>query len=264
MSIDLIQLVHFEDGVIDLKKDIALEQFPIYVYGAGSYAKSAVKLIRSVDKEVSACVVDDNFFSEKNVLGEVPIISVSIFLQKINTDVCLVMGMTNFGAGKELQHKCPFIKKIYYPTSLSFEKGKELSKEYLQYNLKKFEEVYQLAADKKSKECFIAWIDSAIHNDTTRMFHVCDGISTYFDNSLFKVKRGTTLVDVGAYTGDTINEFLNATNHIFTKIWAIEGDAELCRQIKEFACEKGISQKVEILNRCVWNEEKDISFSSSR
>lgn len=258
MNTDLLSLVHFEDSIKDLKKDIASEKLPIYIYGAGSYAKSVIKLIQSVDQEIKACVVDDIFLREENVFGEIAVISVSIFLQRINTDICLVMGMTNFGAGKELQLECPFIKRIYYPTSLSFEKDKEFSKEYLQDNLQKFEEVYELLADKKSKECFVAWIDSAIHNDTTRMFHVCDGVSTYFDNSLFTVKPETTLIDVGAYTGDTIEEFLNATNKIFTKIWAVEGDAELCRQIQNFASNKGILKKIEILNSCVWSDEKDI------
>lgn len=260
MSITFMDLIHFDEDVMDFRESLFAEQLPLYVYGAGSYAKSVLQLLNGMAKKVEFCVVDDPYYKEGTLVEGLPVISVSNFLRDVQQDVCVVMGMTNFMAGSELQKQSTYIKSVYYPTGLSFENGKKLSKEYLWNNREMFQRVYEMLSDEHSKKCFCVWTDALIHNDVTKIFPACEGIQTYFSNSLFTVNKGSTLIDVGAYTGDSIEEFIAATDGVFEKIWAIEGDGDLCEQIKMYVKKRNITNKVEIINSCVWDEEGTLFF----
>ena len=74
----------------------------------------------------------------------------------------------------------------------------------------------------------------------------CDGIKT--------------VIDAGAYNGDTAKEAIEFFPNL-KEIYAIEPDAKNCKRLKKFA--EGSEKKINVINAAVWRECGVGSFSES-
>ena len=82
----------------------------------------------------------------------------------------------------------------------------------------------------------------------------------YFNNDIIKLGNDEIYVDIGAYDGDTVLEFVKSTNNLYNKIFAFEPD-KLCyerlikntKNIKNLYC----------YNMGVWDKTTTLSFQPS-
>ncbi|MDD6806822.1 MAG: FkbM family methyltransferase [Oscillospiraceae bacterium] len=85
-----------------------------------------------------------------------------------------------------------------------------------------------------------------------------------FEN-IIKLNSNETYVDLGAYRGDTIEEFLNLTDNSFSKILALEPDYKNYKKLNEFveSLDCSINSRIIIENKASWSEQKVLSFPKS-
>ncbi len=78
---------------------------------------------------------------------------------------------------------------------------------------------------------------------------------------LLNIGSNETFVDLGAYNGDTIEEFLKLTNKNFEKIYAMEPDKRNYSKMRRrhYALGSGI---FEHYNAAAWSEDKTLTFYS--
>ena len=90
--------------------------------------------------------------------------------------------------------------------------------------------MYKLLADEQSKKVF----ENVIRYKLSGKLDYLTEAETPSDEKFDLLKIGTEeiYVDLGAYDGDTVIEFLNETSLQFTKIYAMEPDAKNYRKLK--------------------------------
>ncbi len=114
-----------------------------------------------------------------------------------------------------------------------------------------------LLADEKSRSVFDTLIKYRITGDIS----VLRGCETDKSEALGLLNIGSdeTYVDLGAYNGDTVEEFLRITNRKFKKIYAVEPDRRNYSKLRRRHYALG-SAVFEHINAAAWNEDETLTF----
>ncbi|MGE4589577.1 MAG: FkbM family methyltransferase [Acidaminococcaceae bacterium] len=122
-------------------------------------------------------------------------------------------------------------------------------------------EVYQKLADEKSREVFAGALNyklsgkiSYLKDITTQRQDDCKEIFVFDSNE--------TYVDLGAYDGDTIKEFLAYTDSAYQEIIALEPDNKNFKKLQRYVEETGL-ERITLVNKGVWSEEGILGFTAS-
>lgn len=112
-------------------------------------------------------------------------------------------------------------------------------------------------ADDKSREVF----DALLKYRITGNISVLRECETEKDEAygLLKIGSGETYVDLGAYNGDTVEEFLQLTNRRFKKIYAVEPDKRSFSKLRRrhYALGSGVFEPI---NAAAWSEDETLTF----
>ncbi len=122
-------------------------------------------------------------------------------------------------------------------------------------------EVYINLADEKSREVLAATLNYKLSGKLSYL----EAITTMRQEDcqqIFRFDKEETFVDLGAYDGDTIKEFLNYTNSSYREIVALEPDSKNFKKLQRFVEEAGL-EHVSLLNKGIWSDEGTLSFAAS-
>ncbi len=86
------------------------------------------------------------------------------------------------------------------------------------------EEVYTLLADEKSRRVFVSKLAHYVDLEKSRLDAIRSAAPVYFDRSVYELGSDETMVDGGAYVGDTLAAFRRATRDRFRAYFAFEPD----------------------------------------
>ena len=116
-----------------------------------------------------------------------------------------------------------------------------------------------LLADEQSKDTLDAIMKYRITGDI-KVLRSCE-TSKEEAYSLLKIGTNETYVDLGAYNGDTVEEFLQLTDKRFNKIYALEPDRRNFSKLRRrhYALGSGVFQAE---NAAAWSEDKTLLFYS--
>ncbi|MDR0394249.1 MAG: FkbM family methyltransferase [Tannerella sp.] len=112
------------------------------------------------------------------------------------------------------------------------------------------EELYENLLDQHSKDSFVAYLLSKTRQDMKYLPPVFDRIQ-YFPNGMFEFSAHESYFDCGAFTGDTIEEFLKATGGLYRHIWAAEPDRSNYKRLMEYVGEKKLSD-IDVINKGIY------------
>lgn len=117
--------------------------------------------------------------------------------------------------------------------------------------------VYDMLADEQSKRVFESDIRYKLGGDLKYLRECETPSEEKFD--LLGIGTEEIYVDLGAYNGDTLIEFLNETSMQFKKLYAMEPDIKNYRKLKRrlYMIGSGI---FEAYNTGAWNEDTSIAF----
>lgn len=114
---------------------------------------------------------------------------------------------------------------------------------------------WEKAADRQCK---------TYHFTTEDGYKVCGVENQYFLSDLFNLEREDSVyLDGGAFTGDTIRQFVTATNGKFEQIYAFEPDEKNCAILKEQVEKAGLLQRVKVFQMGMDCKDDRVQFSSS-
>lgn len=207
--------------------DIAAENLPVTIYGAGLSAKEATEALKNHNIEVTNYAVDDEYYKPNLTYLGKPIINVNDLFNISGGGVC-VLGMEShlyFDLNEKIFSR---VKKIMSNKNIRFYNIlphlcdahiEVLDLNYIDKNSAAFNETYELLADEKSKSIFTAWLQARVGYDNGFIFDMYDK-AQYF-NELTK-KFLNRYLDCGACIGDTVEEFVKFTGGNYEKIYAIE------------------------------------------
>ncbi len=125
--------------------------------------------------------------------------------------------------------------------------------------------VMDLLEDETSKEIFSVLITNWFDFDITGIGY--KGIFSndqYYPAGVIRLSDDESLVDAGAYNGDTLLDFIKRTNGKFSSIYAFELDRENFKEM-EIAVNKlesDLREKIKLYNFGVLDEEKEIGYET--
>lgn len=138
--------------------------------------------------------------------------------------------------------------KIYFEDSKSILKNKS----YIQ-------QLMDILHDKKS----INTIKGIIKYILTGKIEFINNISVdnqYFQNKLLDISSDEIFVDAGAFTGDTIEKFLQITNYKFRKIVAFEPEKNNFKKLNEYISNLNVKEKIQLFNCGLYKENSKMQF----
>ncbi len=106
---------------------------------------------------------------------------------------------------------------------------------FLKENVKELKKFYTNLSDYRSKKTFYAIVNNWYNYDLKNLGEVIEKyFSHYFDLDIIPICKNEVFVDLGAYTGDTIEEFINTYgDESYKKIYAYEITDDSMHALKE-------------------------------
>ncbi len=124
----------------------------------------------------------------------------------------------------------------------------------------KWEAAYSLLADDQSRFVFREVLQFKLTGRIEHLFRCATPRQKIWD--LFPLRADEFLVDMGAYTGDTIKEFLEQNNFQCRKILALEPDSRSFRKLSLYAqvLRDKYGLDIQCENLGAWNQREQLMF----
>jgi FkbM family methyltransferase len=213
------------------------------MYGTGNGADKVFDVFEKLNIKVSGVTASDGFVRERYFHGY-RVKPISEFLEKYEKLTVVV----TFGSSrpevieniKQIAEKqtglVPCVPVI----------GNEIfDRSFLEKNEEKLNKAYSLLADEKSKEVFKNYVNFEFSGKLRYLFNMESDPAFPF-NEYLRLDKNESFLDIGAYRGDTVEQFLSFTNGKYSNILAIEPDGktykklvENCKALKNFKALNG-------------------------
>jgi FkbM family methyltransferase len=112
------------------------------------------------------------------------------------------------------------------------------------------EALYNSLCDPLSKDSFVAYLLAKTRQDMRYLPPFFDK-RQYFPSGCFTLTDHESYFDCGAFTGDTIADFLNVTGGKYRHIWAAEPDPSNYRQLMRYVADRQLTD-IDVVNRGIY------------
>lgn len=120
---------------------------------------------------------------------------------------------------------------------------------------------YGFLSDKQSISVFEAIVNRVLDNGENPdiMANVCDK-NQYFPADIFKLSDHESFVDVGAFDGDTVRDFIHRTHAKFDRIFAFEMNEINFKLLKDNVKHMPNHDRIKVFNLGAWDSKCDITY----
>lgn len=212
---------------------------PIVFVGAGGLFRSTIAKRSAFNEEVVG-VTDNDRKKWNTTIAGIPVLSPKDAAERWGKNAAFVVSI--WSSKKpfiELRDQfrslgCPWVIPIHaffwkYPTVFLPYYSQSLPSALLR-NKKKIEAVFDLLNDDTSRRLFLAYLRHRLWLDFDSL-PVPDFKYEYFPHDLFSLTKNEVLVDVGAYTGDSLELFFSHVQNKYGKVIAFEPDPRTYEQL---------------------------------
>lgn len=138
--------------------------------------------------------------------------------------------------------------------------GGLFSREFIEKNEDKFDFVYSRLADSESKKVYLDILNFKVSGKIAYL------LSSFADkreiySRILKLNDRENIIDLGAYDGDTIREFLQASNGRYDYISALEPNE---KNFKKLLKNTEDMENISCLNMGAWNKKDTLIFSNKQ
>ena len=200
---------------------------PIVLYGMGNGADKIIKVLDEYGIKFDGVFASDGFVRNKLFHGH-KISSYADLKEKFGDMVVLLC------FGSERPEVIANVKRIaaeqeLYAPEVPVIEGGLFTKEYYEQNKAEFDWVYEHLADEISKKTFINTIKYKISGKIDYLFD-CEVSADEPYKSFFRLSENESFLDLGAYTGDTVADFVKRVGD-YSSIIACEPDKKSYKKL---------------------------------
>lgn len=248
---------HFQDIKFDIWQHLATSGKPIVLYGMGDGADKICAELEARGMEISGVFASDGFVREKIFRGH-KVESYSCAKARLSDMIVLVCFGTKLDEVIDNVLRISKECELYAPDVPVFGGG-IFDLEYFNENFARLEAVYNRLADDISKKAYVNAIKYRLTGKIDYLFecetNVCESYT-----EIMKPQGGCTYLDVGAYNGDTIREFVGFSGKDID-VFAFEPDARNFKKLAAYTQDCGI-RSVFLHNLAAWDKKEDLTFYS--
>lgn len=236
---------------------------PIVLYGMGNGADKIINWCEANNVKVAGIFATDEFVRYQEFRGLI-VSKYSDIIDKFGENILIVIAFASerpevLARFKELAAK----HETLAPHLPLFEETDLVSQAWLERYSAQLEQVYNSLADEQSRKTFAAILNYKYSGKISYLF-ACETQRQEDLNNIFSWHEDESYLDLGAYNGDTVQEFLQMVAKPKTII-AVEPDRRNFRKLSAFA--SALEDEQNITCEChecgVWHETGELSFSDS-
>ncbi len=229
---------------------------PIAIYGTGNGADRVFEEFARLGITVDAVVASDGFVRKRLFHGFL-VKSVSQLESEIGDFVIALAFASPLPDVIENIKHLSVKHRVIMPSVPVF--GDNIfNKEFLKNNLDAIEKAYLSLADEQSKNVFESILKFQITGNLNYCFECESDKNEAFE--VLNLNQKESFLDLGAYRGDTIQEFLQHVES-YEKIVAVEPDKRTFKKL-QINCES--LKNCTCINNAIWNENCTIEFDDNK
>lgn len=229
----------------------------IVLYGMGDGADKIINVCNQKGITVSGVFASDGFASGKLFRGH-KVITYSETKQNLNDFIVLVSFATQRQEVLNNIYKISTEKETYCPDVPVFGSGL-FDSEFVKNNEQKIRLIHSILCDEQSKNTYLCLILAKLTGNIEYLKACQTDVSEAYYN-IIQPSNNAHYVDIGAYNGDTIKEYLSFASGAST-ITAFEPDAKNFAKLIKCAKENGIDT-THFHNIAAWDQKQTLTFYS--
>ena len=227
---------------------------PIILYGMGDGADMIINILEEKGITYSDIFASDEFVRGHFFHGK-KVLKLSEVEEKYDDFIILM----TFAV-----HDRPTLDKIramsekheFYSPCVSIIGREYFTEEFLKEHENKFRKAYNLLADEESKKAYLDVLRYKLSGKVSYLFN-CEYEKEKLYKDILLLSKNEVILDLGAYDGDTIREFLAVTDGEYEKIIAFEPDA---KNYKKLMKKTENLSRIDRFNVGAWNKEETLYF----
>ena len=228
---------------------------PILLYGMGNGADMIIKVLESYGITYDDTFASDGFVRGHSFHGK-RVLSFSEAKEKYGDFVIIVTFAVHDDKTMNFISELSDNFELYAPT-VSVVDGIPFTLEFFKDNEENFRLAFDMLSDDKSREDYLNILRFKLSGDVKFLIKAHSEKMKLYEDVL-PLSDNETIMDLGAYDGDTIREFLTVTGGRYNKIFAFEPDEKNFRKLerKTEALENLIR-----LNIGAWDKKETLYFA---
>lgn len=240
----------------DVWEQLTAADKPIFLYGMGLGAEKILSQFEQNGIKAEGIFASDEFVRGHSFKGY-KVKKYSEVCEEYNDFIVVLCFATRLDNVLKNIEKIAKERTVYAP-DVPVAGGGLFTREFVKENDEKFEYVYSHLADDESKRVYLSIINYKISGKIDYLLNTfADKDKIYSD--ILRLSGNENIMDLGAYDGDTIEEFLNATGGKYKSIIALEPDA---KNYKKLVRNTEKSENITCLNMGAWDKKDNLIFSA--
>lgn len=246
-----------ETKVNEIKDLLSDPSGRLFIWGKGVYARVLAGYLR--DKGITkepVWVVDDAYY--KGTEGD-DTISLSRLLEICGDKDAVVYGIYDYAAFRTMKERYSGSLKHFYDLHFVVVNDRivDWNRDYVEAHLSLYQKTYELLGDELSRITMRSYINAAVAGSFDELYDECHEDAAYF-NELTEGTKAGTLIDCGAYDGDSIHDFISVFPG-YDSIVAFEPDKKNVAKIHEREKREGI-KNLTVYDKGVYSETMTLFF----
>lgn len=239
----------------DLKSRLLKKDKPVILYGMGNGADMIIEELEKMNIEFSDVFASDDFVRGQFFHGK-KVLTLSQIEEKYEDFLILMTFAVHDDKTIDFVKNLSLKYEVYSPT-VPVVSGKGLfTLDFYNEHEKEFEKAFSLLSDEKSRETFINILSFKLSGKLSFLFNSYSEKSEVYEK-LLKLNESESIVDLGAYDGDTIKEFLAFTKEKYETITAFEPDEKNFRKLLK---NTENLENITCLNIGAWDKKETLFF----
>ena len=240
--------------IFDIWQKLKRTDKPVLIYGTGNGADKIINELERLNIKISGVFAGEGFVRNRDFRG-FHVMSYNEAREKFGDFTALL----SFGTSRpEVLRTIKQIKESHelYSVDVPVYGDNIFNAEFYEKHIEEINRVKALLSDKLSEKVYENVIRFKLTGETELLFGCETDRREAFENIL-KLSDNETYFDGGAFTGDTVEEFIKNVNS-YKKIYAAEPDSKNFKKL-ESNCEK--YENVCCLNAALWDKKGELHFS---
>ena len=229
---------------------------PIAVYGTGNGADRVFEEFEHLGITVSSVVASDGFVRKRTFRG-FEVKSISGLESELGDFVVALAFASPLAEVIENVKALSLRHKVIMPSVPVYESD-IFNKDFLKKHIDEIELAYSHLADEQSRKVFENIIRFQITGDLNYCFDCESEKDEAFE--ILNLGDNESFLDIGAYRGDTVDEFLKYTKS-YKKIVAVEPDTRTFKKL-QINCES--LENCITLNNAIWSKNCVLTFDGNK
>lgn len=244
-----------EKNVWDYLKETEL---PIVLYGMGNGTDMVIEQLEKIGVSAAEVFASDEFVRGHSFRGY-KVIKYSDVCEKYD-DFVIVVCFAVHDEAMLTKIKALSEKHTLFAPNVPIVNDGVFTREFIEEHDEDFERAYSLLADDFSRQSFVDVLNFKVSGKVEYLFKSEKQKEEIYSEYL-QLGKDEIFMDLGAYDGDTVREFLQATDCEYEKIIAVEADEKNYKKLTDKTAEV---KNITTHNLAVWDKKETLFFEKKK